>query len=616
MVRDPANGVIPENTVADAVDVFFDIPGKIRRRSATLRSSVTPVTAASMQIGYTNNYVYGVKKDDTLGFIGDGSFTALSSVTGTPFIFGKPASFFGILMFPTYSNAAQAYIPAVYRADATGFNTYSPPAGTVTTVTAGSNIVSTTNGDFAANTQTNGGQLLYITDSATGQPNIYFGQFTAIAPHTIIVDPIPTKSFTATQGSGTGVFVASSYPAFYLTSAPASGYLTYSARSLAVHQNRVLLGGVSRYNLTTSRLENFPRSVFYTILPTGETPSANPNAQGHAWFFSEGIEQNNRFDIGGSDPILAQASIDDGEHLILTAGQAWRLTGYLATRTTNDAGGVSFDVHAVPRSPGLLSERSVQKTPHGLIIAASNDLFVYASGKFQGLLGRTNRKYWQGFLSNRTVLGSHMLDDDTYVISVGSDGFVSNAPTGGDTQTISYHLPTGTLSRQAGSSLVLFDAVNGSGSDIQTGRAGLRWWDASLAAPSMTGGQVVFTGQVTDPIHSLNATDADGNQITPSVTTRVYDEQSPDQKKRFWRTVWRVDGLPTITVNTFERVVVNNATPVATIGTMTTRGIQGYTGPVVASRGVQYTLTRTVSSNEKFDILGFDHYFDVIPYAA
>jgi hypothetical protein len=60
------------------------------------------------------------------------------------------------------------------------------------------------------------------------------------------------------------------------------------------------------------QIEEFPRSVFYTILPDAkaEQPSQNVNAQGHAWMFREAIELNNRFDIGGSDPILALAPIE------------------------------------------------------------------------------------------------------------------------------------------------------------------------------------------------------------------------------------------------------------------------------------------------------------------
>lgn len=616
MVRDPANGSLPDNAVADAVDVFFDVPSKIRRRSATLKpSGATSATAAAMQIGYTNNYVYIVKKDASLAVVdqGTGAFTTLSTATSSPLMFGKPVSFFGILMFPTYGDPLSAVIPAVYRADPSGFNTYSPPAGTVATVTAGSNIVAFSNGDFFANTQGNGGQLIYITDSGAGTPNIYIGQFGALSAHTIYVDPVPTKSFSATQGVGTGAFVSSSYPAFNLTCAPGVGFFNYAARTMAIHQNRVLLGGASRMNLSTSRYEDHPRSVYYTILPTGEAPSANPNAQGHAWFFQEGIEPNNRFDIGGSDPILALASIDDNEVLILTASAAWRLSGYLATRVTNDAGGVTYDVHIVPRSPGLLSERSVQQTPHGLVMASQDDLYIYAGGQFRGLLGRGNRKYWKGMLSNRSVLGSHMLDDDTYVISIGTDNFGGGVG-GGDIQTHAYHLPTQTLSRLTGNSLVLFDAVKGRGADISTNRIGVRWWDASASAPSMTGSQVVFTGQVTDPIHGILGSDSDGNNIAPAITTRFYDEKAPDQKKRFWRTVWRVQGLPTITINTIERVIAGSGT-YATIGTMGTAGFASYTGPVVATRGIQYTITAPSPSTAHFDILGFDHYYDVLPYA-
>jgi hypothetical protein len=70
----------------------------------------------------------------------------------------------------------------------------------------------------------------------------------------------------------------------------------------------------------------------------------------------------------------------DNELFILTASQAWRLSGYLTTRITNDAGGVTYDVHPIPSSPGILSERSIQQTPHGLVFANKFDLYLYRAG--------------------------------------------------------------------------------------------------------------------------------------------------------------------------------------------------------------------------------------------
>jgi hypothetical protein len=616
MVKDPANGIIPENAVTDAVDVFFDVPSKVRRRGVTTKpvgASTSTATAVAIGVGGgTNGYTYGLKIDGTIGFLneGNGTFTAVSGPFASSSFIGKPVSFFGILMFPTYGAGLTAYIPSVYRADDTGFSSYSPPAATNAFVTAGSNVVGFTNGDFAANTQANGGQFVIITDSSSSATrNIYIGTFQAAAPHTIVVDPIPTKSFTATQGVNVGTFVSSAYAAFNQPANPNAPYGAYNGRSLAVHQNRVLIGGASRLNISTSQIELYPRSVFYSILPKDEPPSGNVNAQGHAWFFAEGIEANNRFDIGGSDPILALAPIDDNELLIFTASRAWRLTGYLSTRTTNDAGGVTFDVHVIPDSPGFLTSRSMQQTPHGLVFAGRDDLYLYSRGVFQPLLGRANGRYWQSLLTNRSILGSHILDPHTYVVSVGTDGF-DEFVGGGDTQTFAFHIPTRSFSRLTGDSLVLFDSVLTS-SDPFT-RLGLRWWDASLTAPSMAGSPLAYTGFVTSP-NQLGSFDSDGHTFTPSITTRVYDEGSPDQKKRFWRSVWRVDGTATITVKSTEAIF--SGAGASTIGTMGVRGFASYTGPVIHSPGVQYTISGPTADAARFDILGFDHYWDALPYA-
>jgi hypothetical protein len=622
MIVDPANGILPQNGVADAADCFFDVPSKVRSRNATFKpDSATSTTASAIALGvgggsveyHTNTELYGITTTGSVQFLNrtTGVATSMSGNFGTPSVIGRPVTFLGVALFPTYSGSVQSYIPAAFAANDSGHDSYSPAAGTVATVTADSSIVTFSAGAFTTLAQSGGGQFITIVDSGTSSTrNIYLGTFFPQNATTIKVDPIPTKSFTATQGTGTGAFVASVVGAFSQAANPNTVY-SYGARCAAVHQNRVLLGGVARYNTSSGGVEEFPRSVFYSILPDAkaEQPSQNVNAQGHAWMFREAIELNNRFTIGGSDPILALAPVSDGELLIFTRSEAWRLSGYLTTRYTNDAGGVTYDVHPIPESPGLLAERSIQQTPHGLVFANKYDLYVYAGGKFTPLLGRANSLYWQSLLSNRVVLGSHMLNDDFYVISIGTDNAAGGG--GGATVTLCYHLATRTLSRLTGNSLVLFNSAPDPASPV--GRIGLRWWDSSGTAPSMTGSQLSYTSRVAAPIDG-STTDSDGHGIAQVLKTRVYDEGAPDQKKRFWRTVWRINGIPLIQVAKVENIFASSPSPV-TIGTPAAIGLSSYTGPVLHTRGVQYTLTSS-SPGFTFELFGFDHYYDPVAYAV
>jgi hypothetical protein len=101
-----------------------------------------------------------------------------------------------------------------------------------------------------------------------------------------------------------------------------------------------------------------------------------------------------------------------------TASQAWRLSGYLTTRIANDAGGVTYDVHPIPSSPGSCRNARCSRRR----TASSSREVRYLplpGGKFTPLLGRANSLYWRSLMSNRVVLGSHMLNDDFYVLSVG-----------------------------------------------------------------------------------------------------------------------------------------------------------------------------------------------------
>jgi hypothetical protein len=608
MMVDPLPGQLPEKAVADALDVLFDTPGMVRTRSGTSSPTASALTAVANSIGTIlgSNVAlpYGMKTNGTLGiFDVNGVFRDLGT-SAAPNYTGRPVQFLGNLLFPSYNGSSQSFVMTVGGADDTGFNTYSPPAGTVATVTAGSSQVNFTAGAFDTSTQINGNQYILITNSASSATReIYLGRFQASAPHVIVVDPVPTRSFTATQGASVGTFVQSVYSSFDLAANPNS-QLTYGAKCAAVHQNRVLLGNVGQFNTSTSLNQPYPRRVFYSILPN-EAPSANTNAQGQSWMFRESIEANNYFEIGGGDPIVALVPIDDNELLVFTNTSAWRLTGYLATRVSNDAGGVTFDLHPIPGAPGLLHERAWQQTPHGVILASDDDLYLYSGGRFQHLLGAANSQYWRGLLRNRVLLGSHLLNDDYYVVSVGTDG--ASGGGGGATTTLAYHIPTRTLSRLSGNTLVLFDAVRNPFK--QQKRIGLRWWDTTLTAPSMTGGQVVYTDGVTSTGIS-SAPDVDAHVIAASLTTRVYDEGSPTQPKRFWRTVWRTGGGPAISVLRAENI---GTLPGVTIGTPTNTFVDyaSFSGPVVHTPGVQYIL----SSSTGFALYGFDHYFDPIPYA-
>jgi hypothetical protein len=45
-----------------------------------------------------------------------------------------------------------------------------------------------------------------------------------------------------------------------------------------------------------------------------------------------------------------------------------------------------------------------------------------------------------------------------------------------------------------------------------------------------------------------------GTASRRTLTTRCYDEGAPDQSKRFWRTVWRINGQPLIQVAKMENI--------------------------------------------------------------
>jgi hypothetical protein len=618
MVRDAYPGVAPKNSVYDALDVLFDIPGKIRRRGTTdsfAASSTANLRMFGILNGGSGRY-YAIRNDGAIGVINRSTdaFVQIAGFSSSPGSFGQPVQFQTVLMFPT-----SVGIAAVGGTDETiASASYSPPTSTVATVTAGNPLVSFSGGAFTANSRP--GDFVYIFDTASGGTrNIYLGRIQAALTNTsFYVDPTPKTSFTATQsGTTVGTFVRSGLSAFSVAANANTPY-SYSAACIAAFQNRVLMGNVTRKNSSTVQSETFPRSVFYTVLPADETPSTNGSAQGATWLYSDSIELNNRFDVGGIDSIIALAPIDDNQLLILTASGAWRLTGYLETRVANDVGGLTFDVHPIPHAPGCMSELSVQQTKYGLVYANESGIYLYNKNRFENLLEGRNQAFWSslnGPNADVEIHGSYVLNRDTYVISIGSLGFGGATPT---PTTLAIHLPTRAATRFSSLSLVL---ITGAADDQAANTTvGLRWWDYSLSPTTVTGGQIMRLSNVTDDPLNINgtssATDTDGHVPTPTIVTQLLEEGAPQQMKRFWRSVWRHVGKPTVKLQKIEDILTHSAT-LTTIGTPALDNTRAaFTGPTIISEAVQYTITAAASDTEGFEFLGFDHYFDELPARA
>lgn len=528
-VSDVPSALVPEGGVYYAQNVLCDVPGCLRTRGPITSPTGSTTTPTLVQVGgfqsgtlEDSKAIYGLPATGaTIGLKVNSINTATGAFTGMQATLpafsqaitsGRPFKHFANLLFPQVNLAGAAFSMPVVVGGAT--TTKTATTGTAGTITAGSDSIT---GLVAINptTQMELGGYVYITDGS-GTKNVYLGRVIELTSSTAMrVEPTPTISFTATS-----VIFATTWSPVTSAGARRGGVVGCS------FQNRILLANIHDWGAGSPSLR--PRRVIYTILPN-ETSSLDLGVpqvtQGYKQLLCTAFEDNNYFEIPSADPITALAPIGEGDLIIFTKSECFRLTGTLTTQNTaTEPGAPPFDVRKISSTIGCISEASIQQTPRGLVFAARDGVYAYDGAQFHPLMQGKVQLAYLAQLFAHAVAGSAMVRANHYLISFAdlSFGLLVNLDT----------LAWSTIVNPCGS---IWDSVVDP--TVANGRVvwAVRWYNTASPV-NQVGGQLVRLDQVMDSsLGSGTQTDADGASITVRIDTKYYTETDQETIKNFRR---------------------------------------------------------------------------------
>jgi hypothetical protein len=529
MMRDTAPYLIPEGSVYNAGNMLFDKVGVARKRGG--------ITGLGATATYDGDHLGALAMDDgTVRFYSStgvqniiyywnqatGVRTAVGPVAGPENPEGgRPFQHYGFECFPMSDGTSTMAIPG-WVAGATGSvaaYTFATPASCV--VTAGDKRIVCAAGDNPL-TKAQVGMFARITQ--VGPASTYIGRITALVDSTHFeVYPTPTVGFTAVSAFYT-------LSEFSQTGLPGAIYAQIGGKIGMSFQGRVLLGNITRLDSAgANRIERFARRVaFSTTLLEGDVNNTTVKFQGATWINSNAWPTLNYFDIPGNDALTAMTPTGFGDAIFFTAFRAFRLTGNLSTQfgTTSS---VTWAVREIPNSVGCISERSMQRTPRGVIFAHDSGIYSTDGQSMQPLMYGRIQNFWNSLAGGGSfrIYGSALLRGNHYYIC----GTSANTPWGllVNLDTLAWGSIYGQASAPA--SFLVNSGVQDPGDPTKV--YGLKWWDTGFAAPSMTNGQLVRLDKMFDPT-SANKSDSDNTPVGATLSTRAYSEDSPTMQK-----VWK-----------------------------------------------------------------------------
>lgn len=461
---------------------------------------------------------------------GTGAFSgALSGVGELLPDGGRPFQHYGYLMFPCYDSTGA--ISSV--ASAMGFAGASPTSA-YTFVTPAS--VAMVAGDkritcaVADNPLTNlvVGQTIYI-QYGTAFQNFYVGRITRLVSTTAFeVFPTPVR---ATAGTAITVttrgFAAPSQSIGIGQQEPA-----YIGSKFGMSfQGRVVLANLSISDAGHfGRFEANPRGIaFSTVLleqPISPTVSIPINEySGALWVQNAGYPKLNTFNIPAQEAITAISPTGFGDAVIFSAFRTFRLTGNLTTQFGTEQS-ITWAVREVPNSVGCISERSMQRTPRGIVFAHDSGIYTTDGTSMHPLMYKRIQDYWKALQGpSFKIYGCALIRGNHYYIC-GVDGV--GAPWGllCNLDNLAWSVLSGKASAPASW------LINSSWQDFSdTSRVwALKWWNQGGAAPSMTGGQLLQLETMFVPT-AANRADSDGTTVNFEYITPPYVEGSPTLQK-------------------------------------------------------------------------------------
>lgn len=538
---DEPSQLMPPGSVRWANDFLFDKPHMARKRGGTTAVFSGAQTAFGQYIGalYADSQVLTgagtLRRVYTSRAIGGsaihywntstGAATQLgtltvagvqSSPTGRPFQHGR------FLIFPGQTGSAIVEGPAyVAGADGTGTNLTGAHAASAT-VTALSSTITIGGGDVTTSLKAG---MIALFESANYS---YIGAVVAIPSSTsIVVDPVPTVSFTPSS------FSIMNFSFMANLTKNASNTFTGGAVGCS-WQQRILFADVSFENTTTGRKERRSNRIIYSVLPDeANSFSTTGGANGAIYLSPDGYPDLNYIDLPAQEKIVALIPTPAGDLLVFSQTAIYKLTGTLVTQTATSGGGqVTFDLKQVVRGMGALNERSIQITPRGIVFASTGGVYSYTGSAIVNLMQDRVQSIWRSQGTAPTIYGAAVIRDHYIVYpSLLSSLSAPNAPSSSPAAAIGLicnlnTLAWSTIGGGSGqtSAVMMFDSIVSPADPSIV--YGLRHWDETGGAPSMTNGQIVRLETIFQP-SSSTINDSDGNAVSAALQSRSFNLGAP-----------------------------------------------------------------------------------------
>lgn len=532
MNQDEASFLLPEGQSYSSKNMLFDKLGVARKRGG-----ITTPLAGTQAADY--DYLGALTTDENLVRIYAKSVAAakigyFNQVTGVTTTMGGSAAVLGDILrdggrpFVHYGNLIWPCFSSDYTAGGIGFAavggaiglvgfTFGTPATVV--LTAGDKLVPCA---VADNPLTNMQVGMIIVAYYTGGTRAYVGRVTRLVSTTSFeVFPTPT----ITTGACSSV---RAQPAHWSVAATLAGQKAYIGGKIGMSfGGRALFGNISRKDTSgANRLELFPRRVqFSSTLLEGDA-ATTPLAQGAVWLTNQGYPDANYFDIGGSDPLTAMSPTGFGDALFFSAFRTWRLTGNLSTQYGTEQS-ATWAVREIPNSVGCMSERSLQRSPRGVIFAHHSGIYVTDGTSMKPLMINKLTNYWRGLVKGASfaIWGSALIRGNHYYISGTSNSTPWSLMLNLDTLAWGYH-EGGVWGPSTPRAPFISSSVQDPSNPAITW--GLTYIE-STSGP-LNFGQLVRLDAMFDPT-STNRADSDGTTVSFELVTGSYSEKAPMQRK-------------------------------------------------------------------------------------
>lgn len=437
---------------------------------------------------------------------------------------GRPFQHYGTLIYPCFnSNPAAAAVAPWAVAGAKGALAHAFTAPASIAITAGDKRIVCAAADSPTTTMEVGNMI-----SITGPTNTYVGRVTRLVSTTAF-EVYPTPSIS--QPVATNTVAVANYAMSPSTASNINGYSIVGGKVGMSYQGRVCLGNVNVVPYpSANRLELYPRRfIFSSTLIEGNTvAAASAVFQGAVWLTTDGYPVYNYFDIPVQEAITAMTPTGFGDALIFSAFRTFRMTGNLSTQFGLQQS-ITWTVREIPNSVGCITERSLQRTPHGVVFAHDSGIYATDGTSMQPLMHLKMQNYWNGLQRpgfNFAIYGSALVRGNHYYICGTSNGLPWALMLNLD--TLAWGPFTGKAAAPA--SFLINSAAQDPGNAARTWA--LKWWDESGAAPSMTGGQLLTLDTIFVP-SSGNRADSDGTVVSFEHITPPYAEAQPTLQKTF-----------------------------------------------------------------------------------